>query len=87
MPNHAGSPLRPQGHTREAVAEQKNYRRSYQGATSLQTDIIPAAAHGTQGKLTVHDTATGETLEQPWTWYVRGGGSSGLWGLLKRLFT
>lgn len=76
------------GHAIEAVTEQKNYSRSYQGTSSLQTAIIPAAPHGTKGKLTVRDVETGETFEQPWTWRVGGQGVlSALWGLLKRLFT
>jgi hypothetical protein len=76
------------GHAIEAVMEQKNYRRSYQGTSSLQTDIVPVAPDGTKGKLTVHDMATGETLERPWTWHAGAGGLlSSLWQLLKQLFT
>jgi hypothetical protein len=76
------------GNAIEAVLEQKNYRQAYQGTSSLQTGIVPVAPHGTPGKLTVHDLATGETLEQPWTWHnVVGGLLAGLWQLLKRLFT
>lgn len=76
------------GHAIEAVTEQKNYSRSYQGATSLQTAIIPAAPHGTKGKLTVRDIETGETFEQPWIWHAGVGGLfSMLWQLVKKLFT
>ena len=72
----------------EAVLEQKNYRQSFQGTSSLQTGIVPVAPHGTKGRLTVRDLATGETLEQPWMWRVGVGGVlSSLWQLLKRLFT
>jgi hypothetical protein len=76
------------GHAIEAVTEQKNYSRSYQGTSSLQTGTIPAAPHGTKGKLTARDVETGETFEQPWTWRAGGGGLlSALWALLKHLFT
>ncbi len=76
------------GNAIEAVLEQKSYRQAYQGTSSLQTGIVPVAPHGTPGKLTVHDLATGETFEQPWTWHSGAGGLlSGLWQLLKRLFT
>jgi len=66
--------------------EQKSYRKSYQGTSSLQTDITPVAPIGTKGKLMVRDLTTGETLEQPWTWRAGAGGGSGLWELVKRLF-
>ena len=76
------------GHAIEAMTEQKNYSRSYQGNTSLQTAIIPAAPHGTRGKLTVRDVETGETFEQPWTWHAGVGGLLALlWALVKKLFT
>jgi|SRR5579862_9076780 len=73
------------GNALEVSMEQKSYRKSYQGASSLQTDITPVAPIGTKGKLTVHDLSTGELLEQPWTW--RSQASPGLWALFKRLFT
>ena len=72
------------GNSLEASMEQKSYRRSYQGTSSLQTDITPVAPHGTRGKLIVHDLTTGETLEQPWIWRS---GVRGLWELIKSLFT
>lgn len=75
------------GNGLEVSMEQMSYRKSYQGTSSLQTDITPVAPNGTKGKLTVHDLTTGETLEQPWMWRPRAGGLSGLWALLKRLFT
>jgi hypothetical protein len=75
------------GNALEVSMEQQSYRKSYQGTSSLQTDITPVAPHGTKGKLTVRDLTTGETLEQPWTWRSGAGGWSGLWELLKRLFT
>ena len=67
--------------------EQKSYRKIYQGTSSVQTDITPVAPIGTKGKLTVRDLTTGETVEQPWTWRAVAGGWSGLWELIKRLFT
>lgn len=76
------------GHAIEAVTEQKNYSRSYQGTSSLQTAIIPAAPQGTRGKLTVRDVETGETFEQPWIWHTGVGGLFALlWALVKKLFT
>ena len=72
------------GNSLEVSMEQQSYRRSYQGTSSLLTDITPVAAHGTRGKLIVHDLTTGETVEQPWMWRTRAGG---LWELIKRLFT
>ncbi|HEX4269618.1 MAG TPA: hypothetical protein VHY36_17150 [Steroidobacteraceae bacterium] len=77
-----------EGNAIEALMEQKNYRRSYQGTSSLQTDIVSVAPNGTQGKLTVRDLVTGETIERPWTWHAGAGGLwAALWGLLKRLLT
>lgn len=75
------------GNALEVSMEQLSYRKSYTGISSLQTDITPVAPNGTEGKLTVRDVTTGETLEQPWRWRARGGGLSGLWELLKSLFT
>ena len=75
------------GNALEVSMEQKSYRKSYQGTSSLQTDITPVAPIGTKGKLIVRDLTTGETLEQPWTWRAGAGGWSGLWELVKRLFT
>lgn len=76
------------GNAIEAVMEQKNYRQAYQGSSSMQTGIVPVAPHGTPGKLTVHDLATGETYEQPWIWNNAVGGLlSAVWALVKRLFT
>ena len=75
------------GNALEVSMEQKSYRKSYQGTSSVQTDITPVAPVGTKGKLTVRDLTSGEMVEQPWTWHVRAGGWSGLWGLFKRLFT
>lgn len=73
------------GNALEVSMEQKSYHKSYQGTSSVQTDITPVAPIGTKGKLTVHDLTTGETLAQPWTW--RSQALPGLWALLKRLFT
>lgn len=75
------------GNALEVSMEQKSYHKSYQGTSFLQTDITPVAPVGTEGKLTVHDLTTGETLEQPWKWRAGAAGWSGLWALLKRLFT
>jgi hypothetical protein len=74
-----------EGHGLEVVIEQRAYRRTYTGTGALRTGLTPVAPIGTRGKLLVTDTTTGETLEQPWTWYSRGG-VSGLWAVIKRLF-
>lgn len=75
------------GNALEVSMEQKSYRKTYQGTSSVQTDITPVAPIGTKGKLTVRDLTTGETVEQPWTWRATAGGWSGLWKLIKRLFS
>ncbi|HEX5461352.1 MAG TPA: hypothetical protein VFX20_15415 [Steroidobacteraceae bacterium] len=75
------------GNVLEVSMEQQSYRKSYRGSSSVQTDITPVAPIGTKGKLIVRDLTTGETVEQPWTWHIIGGGRSGLWELIKRLFT
>lgn len=75
------------GNGLEVSMEQQSYRKSYHGTSSLQTDITPVAPIGTKGKLTVRDLTTGETVEQPWTWHVVAGRGSGLWALIRRLFT
>ena len=75
------------GNVLEVFMEQQSYRKSYQGTSTLQTDITPVAPLGTKGKLIVRDLTTGETVEQPWTWRALAGGGSGLWELIKRLFT
>ncbi|MGH8291279.1 MAG: hypothetical protein ACREV7_20150 [Steroidobacteraceae bacterium] len=77
------------GNALEVLMERQSYRKSYQGASSVQTGITPVAPAGTTGMLTVHDLTTGEKLEQPWKWRSLGDlfGGLGLWALLKRLFT
>ena len=76
------------GNSVEAVMEQKTYRRTHQGTSSLQTEIVPLAPMGTTGKLTVRDLASGETLEQPWIWpFIGGDAGAWLWQLIKRLFS
>lgn len=76
------------GNTLEVSLEQKSYRKSYQGTSSVQTDITPVAPIGTQGRLVARDLTTGETAEQPWIWHRLGaGGWPGLWVMIKRLFT
>ena len=75
------------GNALEVSLEQKSYRKSYQGTSSVQTDITPVAPVGTKGRVTVRDLTTGETAEQPWIWRAGAGGWSGFWELIKRLFT
>ena len=68
--------------------EQRSYRKTYTGTGSLKTGLTPIAPIGTKGRVTVRDTTTGETTEQPWTWRPlgRGIGFGGLWNFVKRLF-
>lgn len=75
------------GNQLEVSLEQKSYRKSYQGTSSLHTDITPVAPIGTKGKLVARDLTTGETFERPWTWRNIAGARWGLWALIKRLFT
>jgi hypothetical protein len=78
----AGNPL-------EVQVEQLVYHKSYAGTEKVQTNVIPIAPIGTKVKVSVRDTATGETLEQIGTWRLIGGGSlfGWLFSMLKRLFT
>jgi hypothetical protein len=72
------------GHGLEVVMEQKAYRKVFTGAGSLRTGLTPLAPIGTPGRIIARDVATGETIEQAWTWQVIGG-SGGLWQTIKRL--
>ncbi len=72
------------GHGLDVTLEQRSYRKTFTGTSSLKTGLTPVAPIGTKGKLIVRDTTTGEVLEQPWTWTPIGSRSS-LWALLKKL--
>jgi hypothetical protein len=75
------------GNALEATIEQRAYRQTYSGSGAINTQPVPVAPVGTKGKLIVRDTTTGESFEQPWTWYAMGGGSRlSLWEAIKRLF-
>jgi hypothetical protein len=73
-------------HGLEVVIEQLAYRKVYTGTGTLKTALVPIVPIGTKGRIIARDTTTGETVEQPWTWTLRHGGSGGLWQLIKRLF-
>jgi hypothetical protein len=75
-----------EGHGLEVLIEQRSYRRTYTGTGALKTGLCPIAPIGTKGRILVTDTTTGETLEQPWTWYLYRRGFSGLWRFIKGLF-
>ena len=75
----AGNPL-------EVTIGQLEYRRVFTGEGTVATAVVPVAPIGTAGKLIARDVATGEIAEQPWKWYLIGGGGWSLWGLIKRLF-
>ncbi len=76
------------GHRLEARIEQLAYRKNLAGEGQFQTEVLPIAAHGTTGKLLVHDLDTGETLEQSWRWYEWGSAGFLAWliGVVKKLF-
>lgn len=72
------------GNGLEVNLEQMSYRKTYQGTSAVNTDIMPVAPVGTPGKLTARDLTTGELLEQPWKWRPLG---KSFWTLIKELFT
>jgi hypothetical protein len=78
------------GHGLEVTLTQLAYSKTYSGTGSLKTGLTPVAPIGTAGMLFVRDLVTGETLEQPWTWHLVGGGGvtgsfwAGLVSALKR---
>lgn len=55
-----------------AVLEQGTYRKSLQGTGSLNVPIIPPAANGTHGSLTVTNDVTGATAQYTWQWQPLG---------------
>ena len=55
-----------------AVLDQGTYRKSLQGTGSLNVAIIPPAANGTHGCLTVTSAATGATARFTWQWQSAG---------------
>ena len=74
------------GNGLEIVIEQLAYKKTYTGTGAVTTQVCPVAPIGTKGKITVRDTTTGETLEQPWTWHLLGRSVGlGLWEAIKRL--
>ena len=77
------------GNGLEVTLEQLQYRRVHNGTAALRTSLIPAAPLGTKGRVIARDVATGEVMEQPWTWHSLGGDGSGLlsglWNAIKRL--
>lgn len=76
--------------TIEVLTEQLAYKKTYSETGVVHTQVLPFAPIGTKGKLVARDTVTGETLEQPWTWVLLGGGGGGqgffswLWDAFKR---
>ena len=68
----------------EVTLEQLSYRRVHNGRGGLTTQVIPVEPIGTKGRVIVRDIATGEVVEQPWTWHRIGPGSS-LWQFIKNL--
>jgi hypothetical protein len=69
----------------EVTMEQLSYRKVHTGVGALKTGLAPIAPIGTKGRVIVRDTATGETVEQPWTWKVWKSSGGGLWQFLKQL--
>ena len=67
----------------EVTLEQLSYRRVHNGKGGLTTQIIPVEPIGTKGRVIARDIATGEVVEQPWTWQRIGSG--GFWEFIKKL--
>jgi hypothetical protein len=56
------------GHVLTARIEQPPYDRTLRGQGTLKIPVIPAAAIGTKGKLSVQDEANGAQAEYLWEW-------------------
>jgi len=71
----------------EVEIVQDLYNKKYAGTGAVATGPVPQAPTGTKGKMIARDTATGETIEVPWTWYDKGGANSrlSLWQMIKQL--
>jgi hypothetical protein len=69
------------------------YRRSYSGDQVLKTGPIPPAPSGTEGSLTAHNAATGESATYVWRWQPKStssgapGPAPSRGGLLAKLFS
>jgi hypothetical protein len=78
------------GGSLSGTLEQGIYRKALQGTGSLNVPIIPAAANGTSGSLSVTNDATGASARYTWQWQpiaaiarVTGGVSKVLQGRTK----
>jgi hypothetical protein len=60
------------GASLSAVVEQGVYRKSLQGEGTLSMPVIPAAANGTTGSLSVKNETTGATARFTWQWQPAG---------------
>jgi hypothetical protein len=56
------------GSSLSAVLEQGTYRKSLQGTGSLNVPIVPPAANGTNGSLSVTNDSTGAVARYTWQW-------------------
>jgi hypothetical protein len=65
---------------------QGSYSKTWQATGSVVTGIVPVGPIGLRGKVTIRDTTSGETLEEPYIWYSLGGDRFNLWAAIRRLF-
>jgi hypothetical protein len=71
------------GNGLEATVTQLSYRKTYAGAGTINTQVIPVAPVGTRIKIAVTDNTTGESVEELGHWYDMGRSFS-LWDAIKR---
>ena len=74
------------GNGLEVTIAQGSYSKTWRGSGGVVTGVIPVGPIGLRGKMTVRDTTSGETLEEPYQWYSLHGGGFDFWGVIKRLF-
>jgi hypothetical protein len=74
------------GNGLEVTIAQGSYSKTWQAPGSVVTGIIPVGPIGLRGKVSVRDTTSGETFEEPYVWYSLGGDRFSFWQVIKRLF-
>jgi len=74
------------GNGLEVTIAQGSYSKTWQATGSVVTGIIPVGPIGLRGKVSVRDTTSGETFEEPYVWYLLNGARFSLWATIKRLF-
>jgi hypothetical protein len=74
------------GNGLQVTIAQGSYSKTWQATGSVVTGIIPVGPIGLHGKVTVRDTTSGETFEEPYVWYSLNNARFSLWTAIKRLF-